>query len=210
MRRIESEATRMGQLVSELLTLVKLDEGRPLERERVNLARLATEAVADSLAIGPDHPVTVEVDVDVDVVVSGDDARLRQLLTNLLSNVRRHTPAGTRTVVRVTGTGEEASIEVADDGPGMTAEDCERVFERFYRTATTRSHQRSGSGLGLAIVASIAAAHGGTASVISTPGAGTTFAVRLPVSPPLREAEPGPSTGAPVPPRPLIPRTFHR
>jgi two-component system OmpR family sensor kinase len=184
MRRIESEATRMGQLVNELLTLVKLDEGRPLERERVDLARLATEAVADSLAIGPDHPLAVEVTGEV--VVSGDDARLRQLLTNLLSNVRRHTPAGTRTVVRVTGTGEEVSVEVADDGPGMTVEDCERVFERFYRTATTRSRQRSGSGLGLAIVASIAAAHGGTAAVTSTAGVGTTFTVRLPVPPPAR------------------------
>ena len=195
MRRIESEATRMGQLVNELLTLVKLDEGRPLEREPVDLTHLATEAVADSRAIEPDRPLSVEsggavgVGADGHVVVSGDDARLRQLMANLLSNVRRHTPAGTAAVVRVRAVDGTAVIEVADEGPGMTAEDCERVFERFYRTATTRSRQRSGSGLGLAIVASIAAAHGGTAEVFSEPGRGTTFTIRLPRAGPVAFSE---------------------
>jgi two-component system OmpR family sensor kinase len=184
MHRIESEATRMGQLAGELLTLVKLDEGRPLERLPVDLAHLAAEAAADARAIEPDRPLTVEAPAPV--VVSGDDARLRQLLTNLLSNVRRHTPPGTPAVVRVRATEDDATIEVADEGPGMTQDDAERVFERFYRTAETRSRQRSGSGLGLAIVASIAEAHGGTATVDSAPGTGTTFTVRLP----RRPAEP--------------------
>jgi two-component system, OmpR family, sensor kinase len=175
MRRIESEATRMGQLVTELLLLAKLDEGRPLESRPVDLAHLAAEAVADARAIEPDRPVRARVDGEV--TVTGDEPRLRQLLTNLLANVRRHTPAGTPSEVRVAVDGEYAVIEVADEGPGIPAEHANRVFERFYRPAAARS--RGGSGLGLAIVASIAAAHGGDARVRSVEGAGTTFVIRL-------------------------------
>jgi two-component system OmpR family sensor kinase len=178
MRRIESEATRMGQLVNELLMLAKLDEGRPLERERIDLTHLATEAVADARAIEPGRPLSVQAAGSI--MVSGDELRLRQLLTNLLSNVRRHTPPGTAAEVRLSATDSQVVIEVADEGPGMSEEDRGRVFERFYRSATSRGRQREGSGIGLAIVASIARAHGGEADVSSAPGEGTTFTVRLP------------------------------
>ncbi|MEU7750407.1 HAMP domain-containing sensor histidine kinase [Micromonospora sp. NPDC049171] len=178
MRRIESEATRMGQLVNELLVLVKLDEGRPLDREQVDLTHLATEAAADARAIAPGRPLSVRAPGSL--VISGDELRLRQLLANLLSNVRRHTPPGTAAEVRVSASDGGAVIEVADDGPGLTEEDSRRVFERFYRSATSRSRQREGSGIGLAIVAAIAEAHGGTAEVSSVPGEGTTFTVRIP------------------------------
>lgn len=181
-RRIESEATRMGQLVTELLLLAKLDEGRPLDREWVDLTHLATAAVADARAIGPDHPWTVRAPGPV--MLLGDEPRLHQLLTNLLANVRLHTPPGTGAEVRLSTTADQAVIEVADDGPGMTEQDRLRVFERFYRSAPSRSRQRAGSGIGLAIVASIARAHGGTADVRSAPGEGTTFTVRLPHEPP--------------------------
>lgn len=180
MRRIESEATRMGQLVNELLMLAKLDEGRPLERERIDLTHLATEAVADARAIEPGRPLSVQAAGSI--MVSGDELRLRQLLTNLLSNVHRHTPPGTAAEVRLSAIDDHVVIEVADDGPGMSEEDRRRVFERFYRSATSRGRQREGSGIGLAIVASIAQAHGGEADVSSAPGAGTTFTVRLPRS----------------------------
>lgn len=190
MRRIESEATRMGQLVTELLLLAKLDEGRPLESRPVDLGHLAAEAVADARAIEPDRPVRVRVDGEVMVV--GDEPRLRQLLTNLLANVRRHTPAGTPSEVRVSTADEYAVLEVADEGPGIPAEHADRVFERFYRPAATRSRGGGGSGLGLAIVASIAAAHGGDARVRSADGVGTTFVIRLRRSgPPQAEAAAG-------------------
>ncbi|TDC58885.1 HAMP domain-containing histidine kinase [Micromonospora sp. KC207] len=178
MRRIESEATRMGQLVNELLVLAKLDEGRPLDRAQVDLTHLATEAVADARAIDPDRPLSVQAPGSI--VMSGDELRLRQLLANLLSNVRRHTPPGTAAEVRLSTSDGVAVIEVADDGPGLTEEDSRRVFERFYRSATSRGRQREGSGIGLAIVAAIAEAHGGTAEVTSVPGEGTVFTVRIP------------------------------
>ncbi|MFG1843636.1 sensor histidine kinase [Micromonospora sp. NPDC049175] len=178
MRRIESEATRMGQLVNELLVLVKLDEGRPLDRDQVDLTHLATEAVADARAIEPGRPLSVRAPGSL--VISADELRLRQLLANLLSNVRRHTPPGTAAEVRVSADDDLAVIEVADDGPGLSEEDQSRVFERFYRSAASRGRQREGSGIGLAIVAAIAEAHGGTARVSSAPGEGTTFTVRLP------------------------------
>jgi len=178
MGRIESEATRMGQLVNELLTLAKLDEGRPIERNRIDLTHLATEAVADARAIEPGRPLTVGAADSI--VISGDEQQLRQLFANLLSNVRRHTPPGTPAEVRLSAIAGQVVIEVTDQGPGMTEQDRLRVFERFYRSATSRSRQREGSGIGLAIVASIAKAHGGDVDVTSAPGEGSTFTVRLP------------------------------
>jgi two-component system OmpR family sensor kinase len=178
MRRIESEATRMGQLVNELLVLAKLDEGRPLDRNWVDLTHLATEAIADARAIEPERPLSVQAAGSI--VISGDELRLRQLLTNLLSNVRRHTPPETAAEVRLSVAGDDAVVEVADDGPGLSEDDSRQVFERFYRSATSRGRHRDGSGIGLAIVAAIAKAHGGTAEVHSPPGGGATFTVRLP------------------------------
>ncbi|MFD1147181.1 sensor histidine kinase [Saccharothrix hoggarensis] len=176
MRRIESEAERMGSLVDELLLLARLDQGRPLSRDPVELTDLAADAVADALTAWPDHPV--ELDHDEPVTVAGDRDRLRQVLGNLLANVARHTPPGTTARVSVRAEGDHAVIAVSDDGPGLTEEECSHVFERFYRAPTARA-DHGGAGLGLSIVAAVAAAHGGRATVASTPGRGTTVAITL-------------------------------
>ncbi|TMR02723.1 HAMP domain-containing protein [Actinomadura soli] len=182
MRRIESEAERMGRLVDEMLLLARLDEGRPLEREPVDLAALAADAVADATVVEPGRPLTLETDGPV--VVTGDAGRLRQVLDNLLANVRRHTPPGTAATVRVSERDGDAVLEVADEGPGIPAGDRARVFERFYRADPSRSRdvtaQPGGSGLGLSIVAAVAAAHGGRAAAADAPGGGAAFTIALP------------------------------
>lgn len=178
MRRIEEEADRMGVLVEDLVLLTRLDQGPSLERSPVDLVQVASDAVADFRVVAADRPIDFQGDGGV--VVSGDEARLRQVTANLLSNARVHTPIGTPVHVRVGAAGRWAVLEVADDGPGLTAEQSERVFERFYRADPSRSRASGGSGLGLSIVAAIAEAHGGEASVESVPGTGTTFRVRVP------------------------------
>ncbi|GAA4226287.1 hypothetical protein GCM10022254_10850 [Actinomadura meridiana] len=178
MSRIESEAERMGRLVDEMLLLARLDQGRPLEREPVDLAALAADAVADAVVVDPDRPLTL--DADGEVIVTGDAERLRQVLDNLLTNVRRHTPPGTAATVRVSVHDAEAVLEVADEGPGIPDDDRARVFERFFRADPSRSRDRGGSGLGLSIVAAVATAHGGRASVDTAPGGGTAVTVALP------------------------------
>jgi two-component system OmpR family sensor kinase len=179
MRRIEDEAARMGILVDDLLLLARLDQGRPLEREPVDLTNLATDAVEDARVVAADHVVSFEGDGPV--VVLGDAHRLRQVLGNLIANACTHTPAGTLVTVRVASTGDEAILEVADRGPGLAAGEAEHVFERFWRADPSRTRASGGAGLGLSIVAAIAAAHGGRAEVDSEPGAGATFRVRLPL-----------------------------
>ncbi|WP_084963800.1 sensor histidine kinase [Thermoactinospora rubra] len=181
MRRIESEAARMGSLVEELLLLARLDQGRPLERRPVALDALAADAVADTLAIEPDRPLTLACDGPVEVV--GDAAKLRQAVGNLLVNVLHHTPRGTPATVRVTASGGRAVVEVADQGPGLTDEQRSLVFERFYRGDHGHGDRRAqgGAGLGLSIVAAVAAAHGGEASVSSAPGGGAAFRIILPL-----------------------------
>ncbi|MFI0481246.1 sensor histidine kinase [Actinomadura sp. 9N215] len=178
MRRIESEAERMGRLVDEMLLLARLDQGRPLEREPVDLSALAADAVADAAVVDEDRPLTLETSGPV--VVTGDAERLRQVLDNLLANVRRHTPPATPATVRVSERGGRAVLEVADEGPGIPADDRARVFERFYRADESRSRDRGGSGLGLSIVAAVAQAHGGRASVADAPGGGAVFTITLP------------------------------
>jgi two-component system, OmpR family, sensor kinase len=181
MHRIEAEAERMSVLVDELLLLARLDQGRPLEREPVDLTALAREAVSGARAVDPDRPV--ELTAPPEVVVPGDAVRLRQVLDNLLANVRRHTPPGTPATVDVSLTGGHATIDVTDQGPGVPAEHRERVFERFYRTDGTRSREGGGAGLGLSIVAAVVTAHDGTVTVTSPPGGGAMFRVRLPAPP---------------------------
>jgi two-component system OmpR family sensor kinase len=177
MRRIESEAQRMGVLVDDLLLLARIDEGLPLAREPVDLARVAADAVADARAVHPER----QVDLDADhVVVTGDDARLHQLVANLLANALIHTPSGTDVQVRVGTEGDDAVLCVADDGPGLSPEQAARVFERFYRADPSRSRANGGTGLGLSIVAAVAEAHGGRVSVDTAPGEGATFRVQLP------------------------------
>ncbi|TDD81763.1 HAMP domain-containing histidine kinase [Actinomadura rubrisoli] len=195
MRRIESEAERMGRLVDEMLLLARLDQGRPLEREPVDLAALAADAVADAAAVEPGRPLTLEAPGPV--VVRGDAERLRQVLANLLANVLRHTPPGTAATVRVGEVGGEALLEVADEGPGLPEDGRARVFERFYRADASRSRDRGGAGLGLSIVAAVAEAHGGRALAAGAPGGGAAFTVALPLAgrPPgdARAGDPGPA-----------------
>ncbi|NUT44951.1 MAG: HAMP domain-containing histidine kinase [Thermoactinospora sp.] len=178
MERIESEATRMGVLVDELLLLARLDQRRALERRPVDLGALAAEAVEAAHAVEPDRPFTLDV---ADVVVTGDAVRLRQILDNLLANARQHTPPGTPVTVTVAADGV---VSVRDEGPGMTEEQRTRAFDRFYRA----SSGTAGAGLGLAIVAAVAEAHGGRAWIDSAPGRGTTVRVSLPPGPDTPDA----------------------
>ncbi len=181
MRRIEDEASRMGVLVDDLLLLARLDQGRPLEREPVELGALAADAVADARAVEPDRPISFQKP-GAPVVVSGDDVRLHQVVANLLANARVHTPEGSPVDVRVGVDGYDAVLEVADHGPGLTAEAAAHVFERFYRVDTARTRRLGGAGLGLAIVAAVVSAHGGRVSTRSAPGQGATFVVHLPLA----------------------------
>jgi two-component system, OmpR family, sensor kinase len=194
MNGIRIETARMGNLVEDLLLLAHLDEGRPLEREDVELVGLAAEAVRTALTVGPQWPV--RLDAAHPVEVTGDRLRLRQVLDNLLSNVRAHAPAGTPTVVTIVQDGTGVVLAVADEGPGLSRELSAQVFERFFRADPSRSRLYGGAGLGLSIVASIIAAHGG--DVTAAPGVphGTVFTVRLPAAPAAPSAPSAPSAPA--------------
>jgi two-component system OmpR family sensor kinase len=178
MRRTEQESIRMASLVDDLLLLARLDEGRPLAREPVDLGVLGVDAAADARAVAPDRTITAEVAEDV--TVDGDEDRLRQVVGNLVGNALVHTPAGTPVSVRVHNGDDLAVVEVHDDGPGMPREVADRAFERFSRADASRSRHAGGSGLGLAIVRAIVVAHGGEVALESAPGAGTTVRVELP------------------------------
>ena len=181
MNRIESEAARMGLLVEDLLMLARLDAQRPMEHQRVDLLALASDAVHDARAVAPNRTINLDVRNGPGTPeVSGDEARLRQVLSNLVNNALTHTPADARVTVVVSTTPQTVRLAVADTGPGLPAEDAARIFERFYRTDTSRTRQSGGSGLGLSIVAALVAAHGGTVDVQSSPGSGATFTVELP------------------------------
>jgi two-component system, OmpR family, sensor kinase len=186
LRRIESEAARMGVLVDELLTLASFDAGRPLGRDPVDLRGIAADTAEDLRVV--DAARTVDLDAGQPVIVVGDEARLRQVAANLVSNVRRHTPAGTPVTVRAHRRDGVGVLEVADAGPGMTDEQAAKAFDRFYRVDKARSRAMGGAGLGLAIVASIAEAHGGQASVRTALGKGTTFTVAIPLATPPPDA----------------------
>jgi two-component system OmpR family sensor kinase len=186
MRRIEDEAARMGLLVEDLLLLARLDRERPLTLAPVELPVLAMDAVQAAQAIAPDRVIKLDVRDDPDRLVAfGDDARLRQVIGNLMTNALVHTPVAAEVTLRLYGgSGSRAVIEIADTGPGLSPGQREHVFERFYRVdeARTRRTDReaTGTGLGLAIVAAIVAAHNGSVEVLSEPGAGATFRVTLP------------------------------
>ncbi|MBW0019794.1 MAG: HAMP domain-containing histidine kinase [Mycobacterium sp.] len=179
--RIESEASRMGMLVDDLLLLARLDVQRPLEHHQVDLLALASDAVHDAQAIDPHRTITMEVlDGPGTPEVLGDEARLRQVLGNLVANALQHTPEGADVIVRVGTSGDDAVLEVADRGPGMSQEDASRVFERFYRTDSSRARSSGGTGLGLSIVDSLVRAHGGGVKVTTALGQGCCFRVSLP------------------------------
>jgi two-component system OmpR family sensor kinase len=227
MSRVESEATRMGVLVEDLLTLARLDQQRPLNLSPVDLLTLAADAVQDARVVSPGRPIDLVVAPGTAFLVDGDEPRLRQVVANLVNNAITHTPAGTPIRVKIgrgtlethrangargpADTPETAApgewggaagasvttelsgadehvvpavvLDVEDDGPGMTVDQAQRVFERFYRADAARNRASGGTGLGLAIVAGLVSAHGGTVSVRTAPGKGADFQVKLPLSP---------------------------
>jgi two-component system OmpR family sensor kinase len=178
MSGIKREAERMSLLVDDLLLLAQLDEGRPLEREAVDLAQVVGEAVDAARVVEPERPVDVSVEP---ASVAGDRDRLRQVIDNLFGNVRAHTPPGTPVSVGLQPVDGQVELRFADRGPGLSEEQAAHVFERFYRADGSRTRRRGGAGLGLSIVDAVARAHGGTAEVRPTPGGGATFVVTLPL-----------------------------
>ncbi len=222
-RRVEDEAARMGVLVEDLLLLARLDQQRPLQLGPVDLLALAADAAQDARLLAPSRDVQLSVGSAGPFLVLGDEARLRQIIRNLVNNALTHTPDGAPVELRlrtcpaegqapdapaaehsafagdeeavgnhqpaVNGAAAEVApveavvLEVADSGPGLTPEQAERVFERFYRADAARTRKTGGTGLGLAIVAALSAAHGGTVSVDSRPGEGATFRITLPMAP---------------------------
>ena len=179
MLRISSEAARMGGLVDDLLLLARLDERRPVKRERLDLSKIAADAVDDARVSDPDR--FIELDADP-VIVDGDREQLSQVAANLLTNARLHTPARTPVRVRVYARTHHGVLSVADQGPGVDREDAAHVFERFYRGRRPTGQARGGSGLGLSIVAAIADAHDGRVTVNSTEGHGAEFELALPLA----------------------------
>jgi len=188
MHRLEAEASRMGLLVEDLLTLARLDQQRPLNMTPVDLLTLAADAVQDARMVAPDRPIDLAVAPGAAFIVDGDEPRLRQVIGNLVNNAITHTPPDTPVRVKIASgaldSGTPAAVlDVEDDGPGMSADQAQRVFERFYRADVARNRASGGTGLGLAIVNGLVAAHGGTVSVRTAPGQGADFQVKLPLSP---------------------------
>ncbi|WP_311922160.1 HAMP domain-containing sensor histidine kinase [Microbispora sp. H10836] len=184
LERIDAESARMGTLVDDLLLLTRLDAGRPLAREEVDLTRLAIDATGDARAYGPDHRWRLDLPEEP-VIVPGDPDRLHQVVANLLGNARAHTPPGTTVTVALRSRipdlpgPDGVELTVTDDGPGIPEDLQGEIFERFVRADKARARASGGSGLGLAIVKAVVAAHGGTVGVESRPGR-TAFRVMLP------------------------------
>jgi two-component system OmpR family sensor kinase len=179
MKGISRESERMSVLVEDLLLLAHLDEGRPLEEEPVALDGVVGEALETARTLEPARPIEVSL---APLTVPGDRDRLRQVIDNLLSNVRSHTPPDAPLAVKLARENGYAVLSVDDSGPGMDADQVSHAFERFYRADPSRARASGGAGLGLAIVAAVVQAHGGKVEAESAPGEGTTFRVRLPLS----------------------------
>jgi two-component system, OmpR family, sensor kinase len=217
MQRVEQEASRMGVLVEDMLLLARLDQQRPLERQTVDMLTLAGDAVHDARVVAPGRSINLTVGAGAAFLVIGDEIRLRQVIGNLMSNALHHTPERSPIAVRIrlasldewraaaARAGRDALattdpdappspavvVEIADRGPGLTPEQAEHVFERFYRGDQARTRKSGGSGLGLAIVAALVAAHGGTVWVESPLGGGTIFRFAIPLAPEARYSAPG-------------------
>ena len=206
MQRLESEASRMGLLVEDLLQLARLDQQRPLDMAPVDLLSLAADSVQDARIVAPGRRIELMVAPGAAFLVEGDEPRLRQVIGNLVNNALTHTPPGTPVRVKIapgtlipppgspvqddgTSAGPDGGVpvpavvlDVEDDGPGMTAEQAQHAFERFYRADQARNRASGGTGLGLAIVHGLVTAHGGTVTVSTAPGHGADFQVKLPLS----------------------------
>jgi two-component system OmpR family sensor kinase len=221
MQRVEQESSRMGVLVEDMLLLARLDQQRPLERHTVDMLTLAADAVHDARVMAPDRDIDLSAGAGAAFLVIGDEIRLRQVIGNLMSNALHHTPEGTPIEVRVrlasldewraaaARAGRDALattdadgpaapavvLEVADGGPGLTPQQAEHVFERFYRGDQARTRRSGGSGLGLAIVAALVTAHGGSVWVESPPGGGAIFRIAIPLAPEARYSAPGMDDG---------------
>jgi two-component system OmpR family sensor kinase len=181
MRRTEQEAVRMASLVDDLLQLARLDQGRPLDMQSVDLDQLARDAAQDARAVDPGR--RIDVACAGGVAAWADPDRLRQVTANLVGNALVHTARDASITISTAVTPTEAILEVRDDGPGMDPAVADRAFERFFRADPSRSRHRGGSGLGLAIVQSVVTAHGGQVELDTAPGAGTTVRARLPRAP---------------------------
>jgi two-component system, OmpR family, sensor kinase len=185
LRRVESQAQRMTALVEDLLLLARLDAGRPLAHDPVDLTMLVVDAVSDAHAAGPGHDWQLDLPEEP-VTITGDGQRLHQVLANLLANARAHTPEGTTVTVGVSEHAGAALLTVTDAGPGIPAELQPHIFERFARGDSSRSRAAGSTGLGLSIVHAVVTAHGGTVAVHSRPGC-TEFTVRIPTGVPVPE-----------------------
>jgi len=194
MSRIGTESRRMAALVEDLLLLARLDQGRPLRQERVDLSTVVGDAVADARALEPRRPI--EADVADGITVRGDEDRLRQVVGNLFANVRVHTPADAAVSVALASSDGSCRLEIADHGPGVDPAHADRIFDRFYRADPGRSRDKGGSGLGLSIAASVAGAHGGTIAFAPTDGGGATFTMTLPVAEAAESASQRPAQSA--------------
>ncbi|MFI7705931.1 sensor histidine kinase [Nonomuraea sp. NPDC049480] len=186
MQRVEKAAGRMSLLVDDLLLLARVDQQRPLQMRPVDMLALAADAVQDARILAPERLIKLDVVGGAALIVSGDEVRLRQVISNLVTNAIVHTEPGSPIIVRAGAGTDTVFLEVVDNGPGLTAEQVEHVFERFYRADSARTRRRSaedrGSGLGLAIVQALVRAHGGTVTVDSSPERGSTFRVELPLA----------------------------
>ena len=190
MGRVEQESSRMGGLVEDMLVLARVDQQRPIERRPVDLLTLTADAVQDARIVAPNRSIDLAVGTGAAFLVLGDEARLRQVISNLMNNALTHTPDGSPISVRILAGYQQgnpavpcAILEVTDHGPGLTEEQASRVFERFYRADQARGRRTGGSGLGLAIVQALVAAHGGTVSLDTAPAHGATFRITLPLAP---------------------------
>jgi two-component system OmpR family sensor kinase len=166
----------MARLVDQLLALARLDQQPELRLAPVDLAGLARDAASDLQAVEPERPVQTEIP-DHPVLIRGDDAQLRQVVGNLLANVRAHTPGDAAVTVAVSAPGR---LRIADKGPGLGTDDADRAFDRFFRAGAGHREESDGNGLGLAIVHAVVAAHGGSVDLETAPGDGFAVTVTLP------------------------------